>query len=151
MPTKPLVPCRATGCPALVSHGYCEQHRHLVCQTHRTYDHGKRRLDASLAQAAQLRTSTQWRKVRTLHKGRYPLCCDPFGEHIHLPAYNQQSHHILPLATHPHLAFDLTNLAPLCTRCHSRVEQMERSGISTQHLFFAHQQQHNQANAAFIG
>lgn len=141
MPTKPLIPCRATGCPNLVSRGYCDQHAHLQGERWKRYDSTKRRYDPALAQAAQIRNSAQWQAVRKLHGAQYPLCCDPFGDHHHVPAFNQQSHHIHPLATHPGLAFDLSNLAPLCTRCHSRVEQMERQGKPTAHLFAKHQQQ----------
>jgi len=46
-----------------------------------------------------------------------------------------QVHHILPLITHPELAFIASNCVPICTGCHSRVEQMERAGIPTANLF----------------
>jgi len=33
--------------------------------------------------------------------------------------------HILPVRTHPELAFDLTNLQTLCASCHSRKTRIE--------------------------
>lgn len=44
-------------------------------------------------------------------------------------------HHIVGLAVDPHRAFAHDNVAPLCTRCHARVETMERDGQSTAKLF----------------
>lgn len=149
MPTKPLIPCRATGCQSLVSSGYCDAHRNLQWQASQDYDHGKRRYSAELAAAAEIRNTSQWQKVRKLHCAMYPLCCDPFGDHKQMPALNQQRHHILPLVTHPHLAFTMSNIAPLCTRCHSRIEQMERAGQPTCQLFVSYQQ--SAAPISFIG
>lgn len=134
MPTRPITPCRAPGCAALVpTPGYCDAHRSLNCRT--TYDRTKRRDDPSLALAAKLRNSAQWQKVRAIHRQTHPLCCDPFGDHRGFPVPAEQSHHIQPLSTHPELAFAPENLAPLCAACHGKVERMERSGTRTQHLF----------------
>jgi 5-methylcytosine-specific restriction endonuclease McrA len=75
--------------------------------------------------------------VRRLHRIRAPLCCDPLGNHADEPRPNANSHHIVPLIERPDLAYDLGNLAPLCTACHARVERMERAGASTRELFAA--------------
>lgn len=113
--------------------GYCDTHRRHECKT--VYDQTRRRTDPALAQAAAIRSSAQWQKVRALHRSSYPLCCDPFGEHGDRPAPTAHAHHIQPLGTHPHLAFDLSNLAPLCTACHAKVERIERNGDATAALF----------------
>jgi 5-methylcytosine-specific restriction protein A len=146
MPTTPPRPCRHPACPELVQggNGLCPAHQGDANARRRRYD-CKRKADHALAYAAHVRGSVRWQKVRALHKAKFPLCCDPFGEHVArgLPAYNEQSHHIVSLAeiyaTGQHeLAHDLANLAPLCTRCHARVEQMERKGLETRSLFANH-------------
>lgn len=133
MPTAPAKPCLHPGCPALVINGNrCSAHaKHSPGAT---YDQTTRKLDPVLARNAELRGSN-WQKVARLHKQQNPLCSDPFADHAGWPVAVQQSHHVLPLSTHPHLAFDLENLAPLCSRCHAKVEAMERQGKPTQHLF----------------
>lgn len=129
---RPLCPCRHPGCASLVTSGYCEKHTRSTGKV--MYDATRRKDDPALANAARIRNSAQWQKVRAIHRAQHPLCCDPFNDVRH-PAPNQTSHHIMPLATHPHLAFDLDNLAPLCTRCHAKVERIERNGDATAHLF----------------
>ena len=137
MPTQPPSPCRHPGCPSLVwdHSGYCALHQSDKRISARAYDAGTRRNDPALALAARIRNSVQWQKVRALHKAQCPLCCDPFKVHVLLPRPNQQSHHIMSLIERPDLAYDMTNLAPLCTACHGRVEGMERKGEETRHLF----------------
>lgn len=105
----------------------------MTCKT--IYDQTKRKDDPALALAARIRSSVTWQKVRRIHRAASPLCCNPFGDHPDEPRPNQNSHHIVPLAERPDLAYDLTNLAPTCTACHAKVERMERAGQSTRHLF----------------
>lgn len=86
-------------------------------------------------EAASIRSSPRWRKLSAWYRARHPLCADPFGWHGELGALAEQVHHIRPLAEYPDLAYEPSNLASLCTRCHGRIEGMERAGQSTQHLF----------------
>lgn len=139
MPTKPLIPCRATGCSALVTSGFCLLHKAHGKQAWQDYEQNRRRCIPALAAAADIRSTSQWQKVRALHRALYPLCCDPFGYHRDMPATNQQSHHIVPLIERPDLAFVLSNLGPTCTRCHAQVEGMERAGKPTAYLFTGYQ------------
>jgi len=62
-------------------------------------------------QARRIRSSSRWNVVRDLYRGKNPLCekCGKFAKHVH---------HVLPLETHPHLAFHLENLMSLCEPCH---------------------------------
>lgn len=136
MPWKPAKPCLAQGCPNLVNgSAYCPAHRSLSASAR--YDQDRRPNVTSLAQAARIRSGRQWQKVRALHRAMEPLCSDPFGDHTQAGrvALNEQSHHVQPLALRPDLAFDLANLAPLCTVCHGKVERMERAGKVTAGLF----------------
>lgn len=138
MPWKPAKPCIAQGCPNLVNGtAYCPAHRSLSSAAR--YDRERRPTVAALAVAARIRSGRQWQKVRALHRAMEPICADPFGDHAKAGrvALNEQSHHVLPLATHPHLAYDLGNLAPLCTTCHGKVERLERAGKATAALFQA--------------
>ncbi len=136
MPWKPAKPCLAQGCPNLVNGtAYCPAHRGLSSAAR--YDRDRRPNDLALAQAARIRSGRQWQRVRALHRALAPLCCDPFGDHAQAGgvAMNEQSHHVLPLASRPDLAYSLDNLAPLCTTCHGKVERLERAGKATAALF----------------
>jgi 5-methylcytosine-specific restriction endonuclease McrA len=57
-----------------------------------------------------------------------PLCEDPFAVHSrrNMTETATQVHHVVGLSVDPSLAFDLTNLMSVCTRCHSRLEQEDR-------------------------
>jgi hypothetical protein len=92
---------------------------------------------AHLARSKKYRSSSNWQKVRAIHLKEYPLCFDPHGDHAKdnrsVPA--KQVHHILGLETHFHLRAYPKNLASLCTGCHSKIENLERSGKKTAYLF----------------
>lgn len=134
MPVQPLSPCRHPGCTQLLPRpGYCAEHTRHSGKA--LYDSTRRKQDPALAYAARIRSSADWQKLRALHRKLEPWCRDPFGEHGERLQPNQQSHHIMPLATHPELGLALENLAATCAVCHARVERMARAGIPTQHLF----------------
>ncbi len=80
--------------------------------------------DVTRTQAQRIRSSTRWQRLRRWFLRRNPLCTDPFGHHAtdHQVIAATQVHHIQPIATHPDLAFDPSNLQALCTACHSRSE-----------------------------
>jgi len=82
----------------------------------------------ALALARQLRHAKRWERVRQLVLKRHPTCADPYGWHAQdgRVVLAQQVDHILPLATHPHLAYDLANLQGLCTQCHATKSAQER-------------------------
>ena len=85
------------------------------------------------------RMTRRWGRVRARVLSARPLCCDPFGHHaadgVVVPA--AQVHHIVALKDAPGLAYDATNLAPVCTACHARISAMERAGADTRVLFNA--------------
>lgn len=122
-------PCRFPGCRALLDKsGFCPDHQHAAGQSKRDYE-VKRKRDPVLAYAHKVRTGIRWRKVR-LHKlAINPLCEDPHGDHQRrgTTVTATQVHHINGLATHPHLAYDLSNLMSVCTRCHAQFEQQART------------------------
>ena len=136
MPLQVLKPCVTPGCKNLSPFARCDAHRQAYERNRlKVYDDTKRKDDPALALAKRIRSAKRWRRVELLHKQLYPICCDPFAKHQEGPEPNQESHHIQPLSTHPQLAYELDNLAPLCVHCHRKVEAMERSGRPTQHLF----------------
>ena len=47
----------------------------------------------------------------------------------------KEVHHIKPVRTHPELAYEPTNLVPMCTQCHREIDAMEYKGIDTQGYF----------------
>jgi len=131
MPAEPPRPCQQSGCRAFALP------RNPRCALHcYHYDRNVRANTPELRRAAQIRGSSAWKKTRALVATAEPLCCDPFSVHTFGPEPGQDVHHVLPLASHPHLALDTANLRSLCRNCHNRVESMERSGQTTQHLFY---------------
>lgn len=124
MPTKPLRPCLVPGCAALVPAGYCERHR--------TRAAGAMPRDSA---ADAIRRGRNWRRLSELIRRLQPICVDPLGHHGTWPKASSQVHHILGLESRPDLAFEMSNLAAVCTRCHSQLEQQERAGKPTAHLF----------------
>lgn len=127
MPTAPLRPCSHAGCTALVPSGACDKHRRVASR----WETERRKDD----DAVKFRRLSDWTKISRLKREMDPLCCDPFGEHKPWPKPAVHAHHIMPVATHPELARSVENLASLCTRCHARVEAMERAGKATAYLF----------------
>lgn len=101
------------------------------------YDRHRRTSSPALHRAKRIRSSVAWQQVRRSVLNRNPLCCDPLGQHAALKRIEPatQVHHILPLVTHPDLAFTRSNLAAICTGCHSQIEAQERAGRPTAHLF----------------
>ena len=119
-------PCRYPGCRALLDKsGYCAAHKSSSRNASRDYDRGRRKKDPALAEARRIRSSARWRKVRLLVLSDSPLCADPFRDHDKRGTTEtaKQVHHIQGLASRPDLAFTWSNLMPVCTRCHARLEQ----------------------------
>lgn len=92
------------------------------------------RRNGRYSMAKRLRSSARWQKCRLLHLNEHPLCCDPLGEHAG-PEPADQVHHIIPVFKAPELLCEASNLASICTACHSRIEAKERAGTLTHHLF----------------
>ncbi len=99
------------------------------------YERETRANDPALLEAARLRRSPTWTKLRAVFLAEHPVCCDPLGDHPARVEIATEVHHIQPVRTHPHRVYDPTNLAPLCSMCHNRIEQRERRGEATAHLF----------------
>lgn len=129
-------PCNHPGCAALLDKsGYCERHKESAPKRHRLYDRHVRQLDPALAIAAKIRGSAKWRKVRMQILAASPLCADPHGDHTRqgITRTAEQVHHIQGLATRPDLWNDLSNLQPLCTACHARIEREHRKSDAPPH------------------
>lgn len=130
MPACPPKPCHHPGCRAFALPGKarCADHAHV-------YDRTTRATSRELALAAKIRGSQAWKGVRVAFVAENPVCCDPFHQHTTGPEPTQDVHHVEPLHRRPDLAFDTSNLRPLCRQCHNAVEALERRGTCTQHLF----------------
>lgn len=120
-----LRPCISPGCTNLVPRG-------SRCNRHAKENRDK---NPQLALATRIRNSSRWARVREAFRRDNPVCRDPLGLHPEGPEPTQDVHHIVPLIERPDLAFDPSNLAPLCTRCHQAIEQKERKGEVTRTLF----------------
>lgn len=119
-------PCRHPGCSALLDRsGYCDAHADRACAPAKDYDRHRRAVIPHLAHAARVRSSAAWQRLRRLKLSMSPLCQDPHGDHARANQTDtaSQVHHIEPLATHPDLGLELSNLMSVCTRCHARLER----------------------------
>jgi 5-methylcytosine-specific restriction enzyme A len=127
-------PCRHPGCSALLTKsGYCATHQASAPRQHTLYDRYVRQRDPALAMAARIRNSARWKTVRRQVLDAYPLCADPHGEHQRQGTTRTATevHHITGLAESPELAFESSNLSPLCSRCHARIEREHRKHAAT--------------------
>jgi 5-methylcytosine-specific restriction endonuclease McrA len=77
--------------------------------------------------ACRIRSSAQWQAVREMALNAGPLC-----RMCNRPA--TEVHHIQQVSRRPDLAYDLDNLAPLCTEHHLQIESAERRGIDTREI-----------------
>ena len=141
MPSKPPSPCLHPGCRLLVLAGaYCDLHRSARrLQQSRTYSatrSEKQQSNSELATAQTVRNSARWQTVRDVIRAKHPVCCDPFNRHSNeSPQLTTQIHHIEPIGKRPELAFEDSNLAPLCDSCHASSEALERRGKRTRAWF----------------
>ena len=138
MPYKPPHQCKTPGCRAVLTgkSRYCEEHEPVSRRTRdERYDKGCRKKDPALHRAQKIRSSAQWRNFRAWFVQLHPLCCDPLRRLLHGIKPVQQVHHILPLRSHPDLAYVEENCAPVCVMCHRSIEAMENQGTPTAGYF----------------
>lgn len=88
--------------------------------------------------ATAVYNSPEWAKLRTMARAIHPMCADPYKLHeqtgISEPAV--EVHHIVAIVDDPSRAYDLTNLMPVCTHCHARLDaelRRPRRQASRQH------------------
>jgi len=122
--------CSRPGCPILIDRGaYCETHKGRANDGRKQYARHIQATNPALAEAARIRNSFRWRKVRKQFLADHPLCQDPHGEHHRAGVTRTatQVHHIAGLAERPDLAFHRENLMAVCNGCHARIEREVRS------------------------
>lgn len=90
------------------------------------YDRKTRRMTFGLREAADLRNSNFWKRVRLTYLSRNPVCANPHGFHSDFPPAAREVHHKAPLQSAPHLAFVHSNLMALCSKCHAVFSAEER-------------------------
>lgn len=119
MPSKPKVPCRHPGCPALVPVGakYCEVHRKAHPEETRsayTRGYGK-----------------AWQRESRRFLQAHPLCvqCAKEGRYVKAVVVD----HITPHRGDPTLFWAQTNWQALCKQCHDRKTRTEDSFVSYQY------------------
>jgi len=74
------------------------------------------------AKASAMRSSARWRRVRAL-VGK--LCADPLERTSARAGSSvaEDVHHIVPIAERPDLAYERSNLMPVCRSCHKLMER----------------------------
>jgi 5-methylcytosine-specific restriction protein A len=105
MPTRALRACAKPGCPTLVSHGRCPEHRTAV----------RGAVHNGLAY-----NTAGWRRLRTQVLREEPLCmCEEHRGHDDAPASTVVDH-ITPHRGDEILFYDRANLRGMAKRCHDR-------------------------------
>lgn len=115
MPSLPLRPCTASGCPNLSPTGRCPQHSRAArpAPTANTV----RRYDDRRGSSTQRGYGSQWQTFRRGYLARYPTC-----RQCGQPA--TEIDHIIPKRWGG--TDDEANLQPLCKRHHNAKTQQER-------------------------
>ena len=72
---------------------------------------------------SEQRSSTRWKKLRKLVRVCHPMCAGEDCTYM-----SGCVHHVKSAAKYPELFFEMSNLVPLCTGCHSVVSELERAG-----------------------
>jgi 5-methylcytosine-specific restriction protein A len=123
MGLRPLKPCSAPACPALVRGArYCEAHASLAKKPKR--DHDQRR-----GNSAQRGYGHKWRKVRLAFLQSNPLCvrCQSEGR---VKAATDVDH-IVPHRGDQAMFWDVSNYQALCHSHHSEKTATEDSGFGS--------------------
>ena len=94
------------------------------------YDANERRTSSTLRTAKDIRSSTQWQKVRDIKIRRTPLCEDPMQRHLNQPIAAREVDHIVPLGQGG-APFDYENLQSLCVSCHAVKSRRETHATRT--------------------
>jgi len=122
MPKRPLKPCSAPACGALVrGKRFCESHEHLA-------DQGKRQHDQRRESSAKRGYGYKWQKARKAFLLDHPLCvvCQNQGR---VTAATDVDH-IVPHRGDQDLFWDKTNWQALCHSHHSEKTAREDGGFT---------------------
>lgn len=109
MPTKPRKFCSACGIKHSNGGNYCTVHMRLSPR--------------SMKRADPFYTSRLWRRTRSYHIQREPLCRECKNQGINTPG--EHVDHIKPIKQGGH-ATDSDNLQTLCASCHSKKTRTEQ-------------------------
>jgi 5-methylcytosine-specific restriction endonuclease McrA len=118
MPMSAKKPCGQHGCRALVSETrYCPAHAKPAAKAQYQRDRIARPHRAMYG-------SARWKRLRAIVLSDQPFCsdgsiCDP--DKTGHRDVSTDVHHIVDVADNADLAWELTNLAALCHRCHAAI------------------------------
>lgn len=112
MPRLPNKPCATPGCPALVPPGTrrCQAHQR---QQQRQYNQQQRPAGHAFYQSAE------WRAFRKQALATLGTTCVQCGADGSQPYVVIELDHIKSIEEAPGLALEISNVRPLCRRCHS--------------------------------
>lgn len=120
MPWAAKRPCKHSGCPALVSKGYCNEHQHKAAQA-------RQQADSQRGTSSQRGYGSRWQKVRATFLAHHPLCA-----HCKASGYITAAKvvdHIRPHRGDQALFWNHDNWQALCKPCHDRKTATEDGGF----------------------
>ena len=121
MPERASRPCRKPGCPALVTTGYCSEHK----------SSSPAALTESRRGTAHRRGYTRrWSEYSKARLRQYPLCVGyPAGFHGERYTAAEVTDHIIAASKRPGLFWDPANHQSLCQDCNKRKAIAEEGGF----------------------
>lgn len=120
MALKPMKPCAAPACRALVRGvRYCPKHEHLTRAVAKEYDDRRE-------SSTQRGYSYKWQQARKGYLAKHPLCAE--CERQGLTAAATELDHITPHKGDKDVFWDRSNWEGLCRPCHSRKTATEDGG-----------------------
>lgn len=84
---------------------------------YRPTTHKAKRIKPQVRRSDRLRWNWKWQKLSRRQRDLFPVCKAPGCIRP-----SEEVHHILPLETHPELAYEPRNCVPLCKECHLRAD-----------------------------
>lgn len=111
MPARPLRPCTAPGCRALVGTGRCEAHRKAQ----------RIEQDAARGSTTERGYDGAWKRLRSAFLRAHPLCmCDVCREGELFVTVAEVVDHIEPIEERPDLRLDWDNLRSMSKAHHDQ-------------------------------
>lgn len=130
MPNRSLRECKYHGCYKLTRNkeGYCNEHLNNYKEIKRLkrYEHDKKYNAKRDPEIQKFYNSKAWRSKREYILVRDNYTCQECLKHNKTIKAAVEVHHIIKVKDNINLALDNNNLISLCTRCHKKLDMLNK-------------------------